>query len=111
MKEKILRHHLDKCVDYTQEHVDLESARAISSFGVDTNANYEWLYELNSRYPTRKIEEIRTYQLLKTDYMKKLDNLDGRITYFENLAKELDEFQNEVNIKMQRIKRSTYNDD
>ncbi|AMD19654.1 HCL497Cp [Eremothecium sinecaudum] len=106
MKEKQLRRHLDKCVDDMQIHVDLMSARAISKFTADTNANYEWLNQIKQRHSTRHKEELRNYFLLKAEYEKKVEVLDSKVTYLEQLAEELCEFQNELAVKVQRVKRA-----
>ncbi|AAS50832.1 ABR062Wp [Eremothecium gossypii ATCC 10895] len=108
MNEKQLRQQLDRCLDHVQEHVDMLSARAISKLSGDAVANHEWLSELSGRYPTRSAEELQQFRELKDGYVKKLDTLETEVKYLEDLGQELAEFQNELSVKLQRIRRNSY---
>lgn len=82
-----------------QEFVDTETTKSISLFSAKTRANEVWLQEITEKYSTIPDDELKKLDALKKDYLEKLGELTKKVEYFEQMCDELEEFQNELEIK------------
>ncbi|EDO16802.1 hypothetical protein Kpol_1056p2 [Vanderwaltozyma polyspora DSM 70294] len=98
-QERKLSNGIEHCLSKTQEYVDMESAKAISIFSSKVNSNGRWLAEISGKYELKESGELEAFRLLKEDHVKMLDQLEGKIEYYEKLLDELTEFTSEIEIK------------
>ncbi|CAR22625.1 Bli1p [Lachancea thermotolerans CBS 6340] len=98
MKERVLRQHIEGCIDQVQEYVDLESAQAISSFESKAVDHFRCLDGLKAQYNTRE-DKISEFKRLQSEYATKVDGLEKSIEHFEKLSEEIEEFLVELEVK------------
>lgn len=111
-QERLLRQDIERCVDILQNIIDTEATRSISIFSNKTTENAQWLEEIKQKFVLRDGKELEKFQELKDEQMNKLTELEGKVDYYERLCDELEEFQNELEIKtkLEQKRRSKLSD-
>lgn len=108
MKEKVLKQRIENCISHLQDKVDIEAAKAILNFESETTNNYELLDKLQRTY-IENHQEIERFKQLKIEYTNQLSELEKKITYWEDLASELEEFNSELQIKLKKYQHKQKN--
>ncbi|CAI4044802.1 Bli1p SKDI_11G1510 [Saccharomyces kudriavzevii IFO 1802] len=94
-----LCYDVEKLVNSLQEAFDLDCAQGVSLFTSKSRSNEAWLEELERRFKLKDDVELDEVENLKTEINIKLGILEDKVSYFERLCKEFEEFQNEMKIK------------
>lgn len=98
-QERTLNQDVDHCVDVVQDYLNTELAKAISVFSKKASDNEAWLEEVRAKYQIKDDEELQMIEALKVKSLSRLDELEKKVEYYERLCDELEEFQNELEIK------------
>ncbi|EJS42873.1 YKL061W [Saccharomyces arboricola H-6] len=94
-----LYYDVEKLVNSLQESFDLDCAQSVSLFTSKSRSNETWLEDLENKFKLKDDLELDNVENLKTEIDAKLDVLEDKVSYYEKLCKELEEFQNEMKIK------------
>lgn len=109
--ERILHQDIERCVEILQESVDAEAAKAISVFSKKTSDNEEWLKDLKTKFKLKDEVELERLLSLKNKQLDQIEGIEKKIDYYERLCDELEEFQDEIEVKMklEQSRRSRLN--
>ncbi|QLG74463.1 hypothetical protein HG535_0G03460 [Zygotorulaspora mrakii] len=109
--ERSLRQDIEHCVDILQDVIDTESTKSISIFSKKTNENERWLEQLKPSFQLKNDQDLQKFQELKNAQTKKLNDIEQKIDYYERLFAELEEIQNELEVKakLEKKRRSRAN--
>lgn len=97
--ERNLHQDIERCVQILQETVDAETAKAISVFSKKTSDNEEWFKELKKRFKLKEDAELEQVLSLKDKQLEEMEAIEKRIDFYERLCDELEEFQDEIEVK------------
>ncbi|CAI4540468.1 ASN_HP2_G0031410.mRNA.1.CDS.1 [Saccharomyces cerevisiae] len=94
-----LYYDVEKLVNSLQESFDLDCAQSVSLFTSKSRSNEAWLEELENKFKLKDDVELDDVENLRAEIGMKLNMLEDKVSYYERLYKELEEFQNEIKIK------------
>lgn len=96
---KSLKVDVDILVSMLQEHSNFESAKSISMFEGKLDEKKLLYNSLQGKYQLVDLSTIDIVNELKARQKLQFDELEEKLTYMEKLCDELEEFQNELQIK------------
>ncbi|CCE64752.1 hypothetical protein TPHA_0I02490 [Tetrapisispora phaffii CBS 4417] len=98
-EDRVVYQSIEGLVDKTQEFIDTELAKAISFFSSKSEDNKKWLNEISSTYKLENEGTMKDFEELKKAHIKKVDELEQKVVYFEDLYKEINELVEELAVK------------
>lgn len=109
-QERTLNQDVERCVNVLQDYLDTESAKAISLFSKKTSENEGWLEEIRAKYHIKGDNELQVLEHLRQQRLDQLEALEKKMDYYEKLCDELEEFQDEMEVKakLEQSRRSRF---
>lgn len=109
-QERTLNQDIEHCISVLQDYLDTGSAKAISVFSKKTSENEDWLEEIRLKYRIKNDDELQTIKMLKQQRLSQLEALERKVDYYEELCDELEEFQDEMEVKakLEQSRRSRF---
>lgn len=109
-QERTLNQDVERCINVLQDYLDTGSAKAISVFTNKTSENEDWLEEIRIKYQIKNDDALQTIKMLKQERLDQLKMLEDKVDYYEKLCDELEEFQDEMEVKakLEQNRRSRF---
>ncbi|CAR30947.1 hypothetical protein ZYGR_0P02510 [Zygosaccharomyces rouxii] len=109
-QERTLNQDVERCINVLQDFLDTGSAKAISVFSNKTSENEDWLEEIRVKYRIKDNDELQAIKMLKQKRLDQLEALESKVDYYEKLCDELEEFQDEMEVKakLEQNRRSRF---
>lgn len=98
-QERTLNQDIERCINMLQEIVDTETSKSISIFGNKTTENERWLEEITDKFKLKDDSELQEIYELRGKHLNDLNAIEEKIEYYEKLCDEIEEFQNEMEVK------------
>ncbi|AQZ15331.1 BLI1 (YKL061W) [Zygosaccharomyces parabailii] len=98
-QERTLHQDVEHCVEALQDYLNTELAKAVSVFSKKADENETWLEEIRAKFQLKDEDELQTIKTLREQSLTRLEVLENKVDYYEKLCDELEEFQNELEVK------------
>lgn len=94
--KKYFENEIDRLIDQLQDSVNEQSMQWMSKIAKDTDRNEKWLDEITEQINVKTVDEINELKILKQSLNDKMEKLDQKVTYYEELCDELEQFTEEI---------------
>lgn len=83
---------VERLVSLLQDSVNEQSMQWMSKITKETDRNEAWLDEITGLINVKSADEIEELKSLRQSLIDRMDKLEDKVTYYEELCDELEQF-------------------